>query len=149
MRMQARKIHPHCLLHEIMAAFPQTRPFKWRLRLQRTCVRAVTCQDNVAAGPIFKPIVSSSDAGEGIRSQWSGCDDPGCPYHYFSEAQANSKSNTTSLLRLGATSMHEAVAEIAMPREMARLGLTLAVSTVDVLSRRMCAAACVRNLGSP
>lgn len=61
------------------------------------------------------------------------------PLSLHPEAQANSTSNTTCWLRLGATQMHEAVAEIAMVREITRLGATLAAeSTVDILSRRLC-----------
>lgn len=44
------------------------------------------------------------------------------PLSLHPEAQANSTSNTTCWLRLGATQMHEAVAEIAIAREMTRLG---------------------------
>lgn len=72
------------------------------------------------------------------------------PLSSHPEAQANSTSNTTCWLRLGATQMHEAVAEIATARDMTRLGATLAAeSTVHSLSRRLCPTACVLNLGSP
>lgn len=72
------------------------------------------------------------------------------PLSLHPEAQANSASDATCWLRLGATQMHEAVAEIAIAREMTRLGARVAAeSTVDSLSRRLCPTACVLNLGSP
>lgn len=74
--------------------------------------------------------------------------------HYFLEVQANSTSNTTYLLRLRATQMHEAVAEIAIARGMTRLGPTLAVeSTVQCRhlepQNMHYLTACVVSMGSP
>jgi hypothetical protein len=51
-----------------MPAFPQTTPYKWRFAPAANMRLDCELPGLIAAGPIFEPILSTSDAGRGIRS---------------------------------------------------------------------------------